>query len=122
MKRAAVLLALVLVLVAGTIPAAMGFARGFRTDRTTLASGEVIEGSVLFRGDTIQVSGREGKREIPREAVRSVEPRAVWTGDHAARALYERLGFRVEGVRRNYYDAPREDAVILWHRALPAIG
>lgn len=36
----------------------------------------------------------------------------------AARGMYERLGFRVEGVRRNYYQAPREDAVILWNRAL----
>jgi len=36
----------------------------------------------------------------------------------AARALYERLGFTVEGVRRDYYQAPREDALILWHRDL----
>jgi ribosomal-protein-alanine N-acetyltransferase len=36
----------------------------------------------------------------------------------AARVLYERLGFRVEAVRRDYYQEPREDALILWHRAL----
>jgi ribosomal-protein-alanine N-acetyltransferase len=36
----------------------------------------------------------------------------------AARALYEGLGFTVEGVRRNYYQAPREDALVLWHRRL----
>lgn len=36
----------------------------------------------------------------------------------AARALYEGLGFRVEGVRRNYYEDPREDALILWRRDL----
>jgi len=36
----------------------------------------------------------------------------------AARGMYERLGFRVEGVRRDYYQAPREDAVILWNRSL----
>ena len=34
----------------------------------------------------------------------------------AARALYEGLGFRVEGVRRDYYQEPREDALILWNR------
>ena len=34
----------------------------------------------------------------------------------AARALYEGLGFRVEGVRRDYYQDPREDALILWNR------
>jgi ribosomal-protein-alanine acetyltransferase len=36
----------------------------------------------------------------------------------AARHLYERLGFTVEGVRRNYYQDPREDGLILWHRRL----
>jgi ribosomal-protein-alanine N-acetyltransferase len=36
----------------------------------------------------------------------------------AARALYEGFGFRVEGVRRDYYRSPREDALILWHRRL----
>ena len=36
----------------------------------------------------------------------------------AARALYEGLGFRVEGVRRDYYQEPREDALILWNRHL----
>jgi ribosomal-protein-alanine N-acetyltransferase len=38
----------------------------------------------------------------------------------AARALYERLGFRVEGVRRDYYQEPREDALVLWQRTLAA--
>jgi ribosomal-protein-alanine N-acetyltransferase len=36
----------------------------------------------------------------------------------AARRLYERLSFTVEGVRRDYYQAPREDALILWNRQL----
>jgi ribosomal-protein-alanine N-acetyltransferase len=36
----------------------------------------------------------------------------------AARALYESLGFRVEAVRRDYYQEPREDALILWNRSL----
>lgn len=42
----------------------------------------------------------------------------VRVSNHAARALYEGLGFLVEGVRRDYYQAPREDAIILWHRSL----
>ena len=44
----------------------------------------------------------------------------VRRSNDAARALYESLGFRVEAVRRDYYLRPREDALILWHRALGA--
>ncbi len=36
----------------------------------------------------------------------------------AAVALYERLDFRVEGVRVDYYQHPREDALVLWNREL----
>jgi ribosomal-protein-alanine N-acetyltransferase len=42
----------------------------------------------------------------------------VRASNAAARALYEGLGFRVEGVRRDYYQEPREDALVLWHRDL----
>jgi [ribosomal protein S18]-alanine N-acetyltransferase len=31
-----------------------------------------------------------------------------------ARRLYERFGFRVAGVRRDYYTDPIEDALVLW--------
>lgn len=36
----------------------------------------------------------------------------------AALALYAGFGFHVEAVRADYYQHPREDALILWHRAL----
>lgn len=36
----------------------------------------------------------------------------------AAVALYESLGFRVEGIRRKYYTNNGEDALIMWHRGL----
>ena len=42
----------------------------------------------------------------------------VRRSNDAARKLYEGLGFRVEGVRKDYYQQPREDALLLWHRAL----
>jgi ribosomal-protein-alanine N-acetyltransferase len=42
----------------------------------------------------------------------------VRQSNEAARRLYEGLGFKVEGVRRNYYQDPKEDALILWHRNL----
>jgi ribosomal-protein-alanine N-acetyltransferase len=42
----------------------------------------------------------------------------VRRSNHAARALYEGLGFRVRGVRRDYYSDPVEDALILWRDSL----
>ena len=33
-----------------------------------------------------------------------------------ARCLYEKHGFRSEGVRPKYYDDNKEDAVIMWRR------
>lgn len=30
--------------------------------------------------------------------------------------LYEKLGFYSEGIRKNFYDAPKEDASIMWKR------
>ena len=44
-------------------------------------------------------------------------PRAtleVRRSNEAARRLYERFGFRVAGVRRDYYSHPVEDALVLW--------
>ncbi|HET7220188.1 MAG TPA: ribosomal protein S18-alanine N-acetyltransferase [Vicinamibacterales bacterium] len=37
----------------------------------------------------------------------------------AAQRLYESLGFRTAGVRRNYYTQPEEDALLLTRNALP---
>ena len=42
----------------------------------------------------------------------------VRQSNQPARCLYEGLGFTVEAVRRDYYQDPREDALVLWHRHL----
>lgn len=34
----------------------------------------------------------------------------------AARGLYEELGFKSEGIRPNFYDRPKDNAVIMWLR------
>ena len=60
-------------------------------------------------------------REVFRESVAAGAHSAtleVRQSNTAARALYEGLGFRVEAVRRDYYQEPREDALILWNRSL----
>jgi ribosomal-protein-alanine N-acetyltransferase len=46
----------------------------------------------------------------------------VRAANMAAIRLYERFGFREEGRRREYYSAPREDAVIMWRRGLDERG
>ena len=38
----------------------------------------------------------------------------VRASNAGARRLYERMGFYVAGIRRNYYTNPIEDAIILW--------
>lgn len=41
----------------------------------------------------------------------------VRRSNESARALYEKFGFRIEGVRKNYYRHGKEDALILWKRS-----
>ena len=45
----------------------------------------------------------------------------VRQSNEAGRRLYEGLGFKVEAVRRGYYQDPKEDALILWNRQLPGV-
>lgn len=40
----------------------------------------------------------------------------VRKGNTAAVRLYEKLGFITEGVRRGFYQNPKEDALIMWKR------
>lgn len=46
----------------------------------------------------------------------------VRASNERARRLYERLGFYVAGVRRNYYTEPVEDALILWRDEAEVAG
>ncbi len=40
----------------------------------------------------------------------------VRRGNNPAIRLYQKYGFRGEGVRRDFYEKPREDALIMWKR------
>lgn len=40
----------------------------------------------------------------------------VRAGNEGAIALYEKLGFVSEGIRKNFYEKPTEDALIMWKR------
>ena len=54
--------------------------------------------------DILRRAARRGVREVFLE---------VRPSNAVARRLYERLGFRPVGRRRNYYQAPVEDAIVL---------
>lgn len=51
-----------------------------------------------------------------REAGMTAFTLEVRAGNQAAISLYEKLGFVTEGIRRNFYDRPTEDALIMWKR------
>lgn len=38
----------------------------------------------------------------------------VRMGNAPAQALYHKYGFRAEGIRKNYYQDTKEDAIIMW--------
>ena len=52
--------------------------------------------------------GGQGK-----EPARAVRPQEGRQSNAPARALYEKLGYLQAGLRRNYYENPREDAIIM---------
>lgn len=63
-------------------------------------------------------------RDVCRDAASSGATQAtleVRRSNTAALGLYERLGFTCEGVRKDYYQTPREDALVLWCRSLAAV-
>lgn len=60
-------------------------------------------GTVLLRAAMDAAAARNAERML-------LEVRA---SNVAALALYERFGFRRDGLRTDYFDAPREDAVLM---------
>ena len=40
----------------------------------------------------------------------------VRTSNLPAQAVYRKLGFQNEGIRKRYYEDTGEDAIIMWHR------
>ncbi len=93
----------------GTLAGYCGFQRSFEiADITNVTVKEEfrrrkIAGKML---ETLMKEGRkQGVERFTLEVRRS---------NAAAIALYESLGFHEEGVRKGYYESPREDALILW--------
>ena len=74
-----------------------------------------------------ELRGRGIARALLLELLRQGEDRGakaflleVRAGNAPAIRLYEGLGFEREGLRRNFYEQPREDALVMWKR-FPAL-
>lgn len=74
-----------------------------------------------------ELRGRGIARALLLELLRQGEGRGakaflleVRAGNAPAIRLYEGLGFEREGLRRNFYEQPREDALVMWKR-FPAL-
>ena len=74
-----------------------------------------------------EADGRGIARALLLELLRQGEARGakaflleVRAGNAPAIRLYEGLGFEREGMRRNFYEQPREDALVMWKR-FPAL-
>jgi ribosomal-protein-alanine N-acetyltransferase len=87
----------------------------------------IVAGEVHI--NSLAIAPAERRQGHARRLLREVFRSAAQEGAHAATlevrrsntaavALYSTLGFAVEGVRRDYYELPREDALILWRHGL----
>lgn len=133
MRNTAFLLALLLVLVAGTIPALLGFSRAFTADEVALADGRTLQGTILSEADggvRFLASGRTTE-EIPAERVKVVRrgtffPDEVETTDGAVLrgevAIESPAGVRLvldrralDFARREILEVRREGALSLLH-------
>lgn len=87
---------------------------GFATAYNVLDEGNVLDIAVVpkFRrqgvGETLlrELAKRMKKRGVAKLMLEVREQNA------AARGLYEKFGFQIDGKRKNYYDSPQDDAVL----------
>jgi len=98
MRPAALALAVLLVLLAGVVPAGMGILRAFRTDEVEFTDGKVLRGSVLSETAEGVRLATDGKTVdgMPGE-VREVRRASAWSGAHVAKALGDPFTWEVLG-------------------------
>ena len=86
--------------------------------RDIFGEGEITNVSVLpaFRGRGISRKMLEMLIAESKERGTGTFTLEVRAGNIPAVRLYESLGFRAEGIRRNFYRDPEEDALIMWKR------
>ena len=97
----------------------------------TVASEEDIVGFIIMRrlgdeAEVFQIAVTEARRRagigsaLLGKALKDADERGIQSvylevraGNPAAMRLYEKHGFRKAGTRKNYYEAPRENAVVM---------
>jgi len=91
---------------------------------TWFVTGEVHVNNLAIRPECRRRRlGRQLVEHVLARAEAEGHPRAtleVRRSNHAARRLYESVGFRVAGVRQAYYSDPIEDALVLWRERPPS--
>ena len=88
---------------------------------------------VLDEGDITNIAVLPSAREkgigtaLTRALIEAGEQRAIHAftlevrvGNAAAIHIYEKLGFVPAGVRKGFYEKPKEDGLIMWRRQMPA--
>lgn len=89
--------------------------------RNIAGEGEITNVSVDSRYRRRGVAAAMLKRVLEDGAELGIEAFTleVRCGNLPAICLYEKFGFVQEGVRRGFYENPREDALIMWKRQEP---
>ena len=84
---------------------------------------------VAKENDNVAVNPLSRRKGIGEKIVRDILNRAYEKGvrdvflevretNSVAIALYEKIGFKEEGIRKNFCDKPRENALIMWKHNL----
>lgn len=86
--------------------------------RLIAGEGEITNVAVLpaWRGRGIAGRMMEAALQAGAENGIGAYTLEVRASNRAAIAVYERYGFATEGIRRDFYTDPREDALIMWRR------
>lgn len=89
---------------------------GYCNLRVIVGEGELMRIAVHpeFRGRGLSRKLMDRLSETAREQGAEAVTLEVRTSNRAAIELYKSYGFREEAVRKNYYENPVEDALIMW--------
>ena len=83
-----------------------------------LGEGDIVNVAVAkeYRGNGIALQMLRVLLQLGEKAGIEAFTLEVRAGNAPAIYVYEQLGFAVEGVRKNFYEKPTEDALIMWKR------